>query len=68
MSVYGDENPCPVREDDNLNPKNFYEVGELIDIIKNNLPFPVTIEYKGRTQGDQFGIFCSYEKIYNALG
>ncbi len=171
MSVYGDENPCPVREDDNIKPKTFYAVGkvasehymriyseeygikctalrfnntygpgqnmdnlrqgmvsiylayalkdkhipvlgdrkryrdfvyiddqveacilaergneknlynyyttatnrkttceELVELIKQNLPFDITVEYKGRTQGDQFGIFCSYEKIYNALG
>ena len=171
MSVYGDENPCPVREDDNLKPKTFYAVGklasenymriyseeyglkctalrfnntygpgqnmenlrqgmvsiflayalkdhhipvmgdknryrdfvyiddqvnacimalngeekdlfnvyttatnrkttceQLINMMKAYLPFEVTVEYKGRTQGDQYGIFCSYEKIYNALG
>lgn len=171
MSVYGDENPCPVREDDKLKPKSFYAVGkmasenymriyseeyglkctalrlnnvygpgqnmknlkqgmasiflayalrdkhivvlgdknryrdfvyiddvvnafilagnghedelfnvytvatntkttceELINIIKKHLPFDVTVEYKGKTQGDQFGIFCSYEKICNSLG
>ena len=37
-------------------------------IIKNNLPFDITVEYKGSTKGDQFGIYCSYEKINNALG
>ena len=171
MSVYGDENPCPVREGDNIKPKTFYAVGklasehymriyseyygikctalrfnnvygpgqnmenlrqgmvsiflayaikdkhipvlgaknryrdfvyiddtvdacimaangkekelfnvyttatnrkttceQLIEIIKSNLPFDITVEYKGSTKGDQFGIFCSYEKIYNALG
>ncbi|MBR6490926.1 MAG: NAD-dependent epimerase/dehydratase family protein [Bacteroidales bacterium] len=171
MSVYGDENPCPVREDDEIKPKSFYAVGKnasehymriysaefglkctalrlnntygpgqnmdnllqgmvsifmeqairnhhihvmgdakryrdfvyiddtveafilaangkekelynyyttatnrkttcerLVAEIMKNLPFDVTVEYKGRTQGDQFGIFCSYEKIFNALG
>lgn len=171
MSVYGDENPCPVREEDNIKPKSFYAVGkiasehymriysdeygikctalrfnnvygpgqnmnnlrqgmasiylayaikdkkipvmgakkryrdfvyiddvveacllaakgqekglfnvytiatnrkttceQLIEIIKKELPFEITAEYKGTTKGDQFGIFCSYEKIYNALG
>lgn len=171
MSVYGDENPCPVREEDHIKPKTFYAVGknasehymriyateygikctalrfnntygpgqnmenlrqgmvsifiaqalndhhihvmgaknryrdfvyiddtveacikaergnekerynaytvatnrkttceQLIELIKANLPFEITVEYKGSTQGDQFGIFCSYEKIYNALG
>ena len=31
-------------------------VGELINKIVNNLPFNVTIEYTGSTQGDQHGI------------
>lgn len=171
MSVYGDENPCPVREDDEIKPKTFYAVGknasehymriysaeygikctalrfnntygpgqnmdnlrqgmvsiylayalkdrhipvmgnpkryrdfvyiddqveacilamngkekdlynvyttatnrkttceQLVELIRKNLPFDISVEYKGSTQGDQFGIFCSYEKIYNALG
>lgn len=171
MSVYGDENPCPVREGDEIKPKTFYAVGkiasehymriysneygikctalrfnnvygpgqnmknlrqgmvsiylayaikdkiipvmgakdryrdfvyiddtveacilaakgqekelfnvyttatnrkttceQLIKIMKTELPFEITAEYRGSTKGDQFGIFCSYEKIYNALG
>lgn len=171
MSVYGDENPCPVREGDEIKPKTFYAVGkiasehymriysneygikctalrfnnvygpgqnmnnlrqgmasiylayaikdkkipvmgaknryrdfvyiddtveacilaakgqekelfnvytiatnrkttceQLIEIMRTELPFEITAEYKGSTRGDQFGIFCSYEKIYNALG
>jgi len=171
MSVYGDENPCPVREGDELKPKTFYAVGklasenylriyseqygikctalrfnntygpgqnmenlrqgmvsiflayaikdrhipvmgdknryrdfvyiddqveacilalngnekelynvyttatnrkttcgQLVEKLENLLPFDITVEYKGHTQGDQYGIFCSYEKIYNSLG
>lgn len=171
MSVYGDENPCPVKEDDCIKPKSFYAVGKnasehymriyseefgikctalrlnntygpgqnmenllqgmvsifiaqaindkhilvmgdknryrdfvyiddtvnafllaekgneldsynvytvatmvkttcerLVEMIRANLPFDVSVEYKGKTQGDQFGIFCSYEKIFNAIG
>ena len=171
MSVYGDENACPVKEDDALKPKTFYAVGklasehymriysaeygikctalrfnntygpgqnmdnlrqgmasiflayairdkhipvmgaakryrdfvyiddqveacimaangteqelynyyttatnrkttceQLVGMIRERLPFEITVEYKGSTKGDQFGIFCSYEKIYNALG
>lgn len=171
MSVYGDENPCPVREGDELRPKTFYAVGkiaseqymriysqeygikctalrfnntygpgqnmenlrqgmvsiylayalkdrhipvmgaknrfrdfvyiddqveacilaangkekelfnvyttatnrkttceQLVELIRSNLPFDITVKYKGSTKGDQFGIYCSYEKIYNALG
>lgn len=171
MSVYGDENPCPVREWDEIKPKSFYAVGknasehymriyasefgikctalrlnntygpgqslnflrqgmvrifvsmavrerfitimgdknryrdfvfisdvvraflmaadgkekelynvytvasnrkttcdQLVRMIVDLVPYEVAYEYKGTTQGDQFGIFCSYEKIYNALG
>lgn len=171
MSVYGDENPCPVREGDELKPKSFYAVGklasehymriysneygikctalrfnntygpgqnldnllqgmvsiylayaikdhhipvwgdknryrdfvyiddqieacmlalngnekslyniyttatnrkttceQLITLIKQNLPFDISVEYQENSKGDQFGIFCSYEKIYNSLG
>ncbi len=171
MSVYGDENPCPVRENDEIKPKSFYAVGknasehymriyaaefgikctalrlnntygpgqslnflrqgmvrifvsmavrdrfitimgdknryrdfvyiddvvraflmaangrekerynvytiatnrkttcgQLVQMIVDLVPYAVEYEYKGTTQGDQFGIFCSYEKIYNALG
>lgn len=171
MSVYGDENPCPVREDDELKPKSFYAVGklasehymriysneygikctalrlnncygpgqnmenlrqgmvsiflalaikdkhitvmgdksryrdfvyiddtvqalimalngmetnlyneytvatnrkttceQLIEIMTQYLPFPVDVEYKGHTRGDQYGIFCSYEKLFNSVG
>lgn len=28
----------------------------------------ITVEYAGHTRGDQFGIYCSYDKINNALG
>lgn len=41
---------------------------KLITLMKERLPFDITVEYSGHTRGDQFGIFCSYEKIYNALG
>lgn len=171
MSVYGDENACPVREDDEIKPKTFYAVGknasehymriysdqygikctalrfnntygpgqnmknlrqgmasiylayaikdrhipvlgskdrfrdfvyiddqveacilaskgmenslfnvyttatnrkttceQLVEMIRKNLPFDITVKYEGSTKGDQFGIYCSYEKIYNALG
>lgn len=171
MSVYGDENPCPVREDDLIKPKSFYAVGkmasenymrvfseeygikctalrlnnvygpgqnmenlkqgmvsiflaqaiknrhidvfgdrkryrdfvyiddvvdafvlagegkenelyntynvatskkttceELISLMCSYLDFDVSVKYEGRTLGDQFGIYCSYEKINNVLG
>lgn len=47
------------------NIRTTYE--ELIGKIISLLPFEVTVEYKGRTRGDQYGIYCSYEKIYNEL-
>lgn len=44
------------------------EVGDLIQLIINKLPFDVTVEYKGSTPGDQFGIYCSYDLIKANLG
>lgn len=41
---------------------------ELVNMIRGNLPFDVTVEYKGNTPGDQYGIYCDYSKIYNTLG
>lgn len=41
---------------------------QLIDLMKRYLPFEITVEYKGSTRGDQFGIYCSYDKIHDALG
>ena len=171
MSVYGDENRCPVKEGDNLKPKSFYAVGkmasenymrifsdeygvkctalrfnnvygpgqnlenikqgmvsiflamaiknhhitvmgdknrfrdfvyiddiveacimastgnekslfnvytvstnrkttceELVNIIRSNLKYDISVDYRGNTQGDQFGIYCSYDRIKNNLG
>ncbi len=48
------------------NTRTTYE--ELIAKMKALLPFDVSVEYKGRTRGDQFGIYCSYEKIFSSLG
>lgn len=41
---------------------------ELVQMICDNLPFEVTVEYKGSTLGDQYGIYCDYSKIQKALG
>lgn len=41
---------------------------ELVEMIRANLPFDVTVEYRGSTPGDQYGIFCDYGKIQRALG
>lgn len=41
---------------------------ELINYMRPYLPFDITVEYNGNTPGDQFGIYCDYSKIKNALG
>jgi len=40
----------------------------LINSIKKNLPFDVTVEYKGFTPGDQFGVYADSSRIENELG
>lgn len=55
---------------------NFYNVAtnrkttceQLIEIMKQNLPFDISVEYSGSTPGDQFGIYCDYSKIKRSLG
>ncbi len=55
---------------------NFYNVAtnkkttceELIGVMKKYLPFEISVEYTGNTPGDQYGIYCDYSKIENALG
>jgi len=55
---------------------NCYNVGtgikttvkDLIEQIKSNLPFNISVEYNGSTPGDQFGIFADIRKIKNELG
>lgn len=41
---------------------------QLVEEIKSNLPFEVTVEYNGSTPGDQFGIYCDYSLINKNLG
>ncbi|MCI8799448.1 MAG: NAD-dependent epimerase/dehydratase family protein [Lachnospiraceae bacterium] len=43
-------------------------VEELIRLIQKVMPFEVSVEYKGSTPGDQFGVYCSYELIKKNLG
>lgn len=43
-------------------------VEELVELIRKELPFEVSVEYKGSTPGDQFGIYCSYASIKENLG
>ena len=43
-------------------------VEELIKLIQGELPFEVSVEYKGSTPGDQYGIYCSYNLIKRNLG
>lgn len=44
------------------------EVGELVQMIQGALPFDITVEYKGSTPGDQFGVYCSYDRMKESLG
>ena len=41
---------------------------QLVEVIQKSLPFEVTVEYKGNTPGDQYGIYCDYSKIEKNLG
>ncbi len=43
-------------------------VEELVQLIKEQMPFDVSVEYNGSTPGDQFGIYCSYDLIKEKLG
>jgi len=43
-------------------------VESLVEKIRNALPFDVSVEYRGETPGDQFGIYCDYSRIAHALG
>ncbi len=43
-------------------------VRELVEEIKRNIPYNISVEYKGSTQGDQYGIYCDYSKINKELG
>jgi UDP-glucose 4-epimerase len=61
------------KEDTNFNIYNVAinkktTVEKLIDEIKRNLPFDITVKYEGSTPGDQFGIYCSYDLINQRLG
>jgi UDP-glucose 4-epimerase len=42
-------------------------VEELVNEIKNQMPFNVTVTYEGSTPGDQFGIYCNYDLIKEKL-
>lgn len=42
-------------------------VEELVEAIRSQLPFEVTVTYEGSTPGDQFGIYCSYDLIKKRL-
>lgn len=43
-------------------------VEELIALIAKEIPFEVSVEYKGNTPGDQYGIYCTNTLIYENLG
>jgi len=42
-------------------------VEELIEIIKSNFEYDITVQYQGSTQGDQIGIFGSNKKAKKIL-
>ena len=42
-------------------------VESVVDIIRQNLSYNVTVEYSGGTPGDQFGIYGNNEKIMKEL-
>lgn len=56
MSVYGDENPCPVYETSELKPKTFYAVGKLAS------------EHYMRIYSACFGIRCTALRFNNTYG
>lgn len=43
-------------------------VEELLKTMQSLLPFEFTVEYKGATPGDQFGIYCDYSLINKNIG
>lgn len=43
------------------------KVEDVIECIRHNLPYDVTVEYFGGTPGDQFGIYGDYQKIQTVL-
>ncbi len=56
MSVYGDENPCPVSENADIKPKTFYAVGKLAS------------EHYMRLYSSFFGIRCTALRFNNTYG
>lgn len=58
-SMYNVYNIC-------TNRKTTYE--QLVELIRSNLPYDVSVKYEGSTPGDQFGIYCDYSLINKNLG
>jgi UDP-glucose 4-epimerase len=56
MSVYGDENICPVLETSELKPKSFYAVGKIAS------------EHYLRIYASQFGLKCTALRLNNTYG
>jgi UDP-glucose 4-epimerase len=56
MSVYGEENECPVSENSLLKPKSFYAVGKLAS------------EHYLRIYSSQFGLKCTSLRLNNTYG
>lgn len=43
-------------------------VDTLVEQIRSNLPFEIAVKHEGSTPGDQFGIYCDFNKIKEELG
>ncbi|MCR5216495.1 MAG: NAD-dependent epimerase/dehydratase family protein [Lachnospiraceae bacterium] len=43
-------------------------VEQVVEMIRKNLSYEVSVEYAGGTPGDQFGIYGEYQKIQKKLG
>lgn len=56
MSVYGDQNPCPVSEDGEKNPTTYYAIGKLAS------------ENYMKLYASQFGINCVALRLNNVYG
>jgi UDP-glucose 4-epimerase len=43
-------------------------VEEAISLIQRSLPYDVDVQYEAPTEGDQFGIYCAFDRIASTLG
>lgn len=52
----------------NVSSNKKVTIEEVVKLIGETLPFDFTVEYRGKTFGDMFGIYGDYSKINQALG